>query len=72
VTATISDALGTRRTLTVATLLGSAQWAPSAPVAVLLNASPLGPQQVSFAFAPADAGGRWTIDDVYVDPYGKG
>jgi hypothetical protein len=73
VTATVTDALGARRTLTVATLAGAAQWAPSPPVAVLLNAaSPLQPQQVSFAFAPADARGRWTIDDVYVDPYGKG
>jgi hypothetical protein len=73
VTATVTDALGARRTLAVASLPGSAQWAPSPPVAVVLNAaSPLGAQQVSFAFAPADASGRWTIDDVYVDPYGKG
>jgi hypothetical protein len=32
----------------------------------------LEPQQVSFRFAPADGLGRWTIDDAYVDPYGKG
>jgi hypothetical protein len=40
---------------------------------VLLNAvSVLGPQQVSFRFAPAGMPAHWTIDDVYVDPYGKG
>jgi hypothetical protein len=37
---------------------------------VLLSAVAAGSRPVSFRFAPA--GGRWTIDDVYVDPYGKG
>jgi hypothetical protein len=73
VSATITDALGFTRTVTLASLVGSVQWAPSAPVAVLVDAvSALAPEQISFRFEPADAGGRWTIDDVYVDPYGKG
>ena len=73
VSAIVADALGVRRTVPLASLPGAAQWAPSPPIAVLLDAvSALGPQQVSFRFAPADAAGRWTTDDVYVDPYGKG
>jgi hypothetical protein len=37
-------------------------------------ARPLGQRQAARdpRIAPADAAGRWTIDDVYVDPYGKG
>ena len=57
----------------LASLPAGAQWAPTPPIAVLVDAvSALGPQRVSFRVAPANAGGRWTIDDVYVDPYGKG
>jgi hypothetical protein len=29
-------------------------------------------QYARFAFTPADTRGEWAIDDVYVDPYGKG
>ena len=73
VSAIVTDPLGVRRTVTLASLPSGAQWAPSPPIAVLVDAvTALGPQQVSFVVAPADAGGRWTIDDVYVDPYGKG
>jgi hypothetical protein len=73
VTAVVTDALGIRRPVPLASLLGSAEWAPSPATLVLVNAaSALEPQQVSFRFAPAGTLGRWTIDDVYVDPYGKG
>jgi hypothetical protein len=73
VTATLTDALGIQRTVTLASVPGSAHWAPSPPIALLVNAvAALEPEQVSFSFAPADDSGHWTIDDVYVDPYGKG
>jgi hypothetical protein len=74
VAAVLTDALGARRTVTLGTLLGSAQWAPTPAIAVApANAvSALAPAQVSFRFTPADGLGRWTVDDVYVDPYGKG
>ena len=73
VAAIVTDALGVRRTVPVASLVGSGQWAPSPSILALANAgAALEPQQVSFRFAPADTLGRWTIDDVYVDPYGKG
>ena len=73
VSAIVTDALGARRTVPLTSLLGSAQWAPSPPIPVLVDAaSALQPQQVGFRFTAAGTGGRWTIDDVYVDPYGKG
>jgi hypothetical protein len=44
------------------------EWAPSAPLLLAVNL--LGADSVAFKFA-AD-GGRWSVDDVYVDPYSKG
>ena len=58
------------RALPLATLTGG-DWAPTAPLPVALNVLALAtPQTVAFRFAAT--GGRWAIDDVYVDPYGKG
>lgn len=50
-------------------LLGADEWAPSAPLPVLAN---LVDDEVAFRFTAGGAGGTWTIDDVYVDPYKKG
>lgn len=73
VAATLTDPLGTSRTVTLASLPGSTQWAPSPPIAVLVDTvSALTPEQVSFRLSTAGGGGRWTVDDVYIDPYGKG
>lgn len=44
------------------------EWAPSSIVAIYVN---LFADEVSFRFR-ATGGGSWTIDDVYIDPYGKG
>jgi hypothetical protein len=69
-----TDALGLRWNVPIATLSGSASWAPS-PVALILanvTALPLlsgGSAQVSFRFTPQGAGGAWQIDDTYLDPY---
>jgi hypothetical protein len=69
-----TDAFGLRWTIPIATVTGSASWAPS-PVALILanvTALPLltgGSAQVSFRFVPQGSGGAWQIDDVYVDPY---
>jgi hypothetical protein len=46
-------------------------WSPSPPLAIAANAlSPIGVQQVAFLLTPQL--GQWAVDDVYVDPYGKG
>jgi len=44
------------------------EWAPSPPLLLVVNM--LGADSVAFKFA-AD-GGKWSVDDVYVDPYSKG
>jgi len=66
-----TDLSGARRTQQIATLGAGSSWAPTLPIAIVANAlAPLNSQQVSFRFT-AD-GATWQIDDVYVDPYGKG
>jgi hypothetical protein len=65
------DLTGAQRSQQIATLLGPSPWAPTLPIPILVNAlSPLSAQDVSFRFQAA--AGDWQIDDVYVDPYGKG
>lgn len=56
---------------------GSSTWQPSTVVQMgLLNNTigsvSLGETTVSFTFAPADSSGKWSIDDVYLDPFCKG
>jgi hypothetical protein len=54
-------------------VITAGEWAPTPLLPVVLNAlSLLRSQSVAYRFAPADDSGRWWIDDVYVDPYGKG
>jgi hypothetical protein len=66
---TVSAVMG-GRTLPIATLTAG-EWAPTAPLPVGLNVLALAsPQSIAFRFAAT--GGRWAIDDVYIDPYGKG
>lgn len=66
-----SDLSGVRRSQQIAMLAGDGSWAPTPPVAIVANVLALvTPQQVRFRFT-AD-GGQWLVDDVYVDPYGKG
>jgi hypothetical protein len=66
-----TDLVGGRRSQQIATLAGDGSWGPTPPVAIVANALSLViPQWVTFRFT-AD-GGHWLLDDVYVDPYGKG
>jgi hypothetical protein len=70
VSAVVSGVAGEKRTIPLATLTAR-DWAPTAPIPVTLNVLALAlPQSVAFRFDAA--GGGWAIDDVYVDPYGKG
>ena len=71
VSAEFVDALGVPRSLLIGTVAGTAAWAPSPPVPITINTiSALAVNEVRFRFAPSS--GDWRIDDVYVDPYGKG
>jgi hypothetical protein len=63
---------GKLTTLGIGQVTAGSAWAPTPVVAVVVNLlSLLGNQQVAFRFAPADSVGKWRIDDVYIDPYGK-
>jgi hypothetical protein len=44
-------------------------WAPALPMPILAN---LLDSAVAFRFTATGLGSSWRIDDVYVDPYGKG
>ncbi len=66
------DAGGTVRSLPIGTVVG-ADWEPTLPMPVLANLLPLLPGErtpVSFRFTAHN--GDWVIDDVFVDPWGKG
>jgi hypothetical protein len=66
-----TDLAGFARSGRIATLTSTAGWSPSPPIAIVANAlAPLIGQNVRFRFESTD--GDWRIDDVYVDPYGKG
>jgi hypothetical protein len=66
-----ADALGLRRTLPIGALGGGGDWSPSPVLPIAVNAvSALAVHDVTFAFSAS--GGDWRVDDIYVDPYGKG
>lgn len=63
---------GERRALTIGVLTATPAWEPTPvlPVTVNLLSLVLKPE-IAVQF-DADGGGQWSIDDVYLDPYGKG
>jgi hypothetical protein len=59
--------------LQLGSITGSS-WTPSLPMPVLANflsVLPGASTSMAFRFTPQGAGGGWSIDDVYVDPYGR-
>jgi hypothetical protein len=67
------DPLGFKRALPVGVVLAGSSWAPTLVMPVGVNLlSLVADQKAGFGFTPADDGGEWAIDDVYVDPYKKG
>jgi len=68
------DALGKQRAHTVGLLIAGQRWQPTLPVVFLANLThpPLvtdGTVDVAFRFTPRGLGGRWSVDDVFVDPF---
>ncbi len=65
-----SDAAGVGRSMRIGQLAGGEDWAPTAIVPMVVNelAARRGAMNVRLRFAPRGSG-RWTIDDVLVDPY---
>jgi hypothetical protein len=69
-----TDASGTTHTTTAGSVNGDSGWAVT-PVMNLGSSLPLwqpgSTLSVRLQFAPAQYGGDWAIDDVYIDPYAK-
>ena len=70
VEALFSDANGHDHALPIGAITSLGSWAPTAPLALGVNLLALtgDPRPVSFRFTPRNQS-RWSIDDVYVDPY---
>jgi hypothetical protein len=70
-----TDAAGVSHTTTAGSVNGTSDWALS-PVLNLGSTLPLWQAgdtlTVRLQFVPAQYGGRWSIDDVYIDPYSRG
>ena len=68
--------LGGYATATLGQITASSNWAPAAPMGLLLSnllgTLSLQNTVIGFRFIPADSTGHWSIDDVYLDPYCRG
>jgi hypothetical protein len=65
--------LGLVRTKTAGIIQAGPAWAPTQSVSTVLTLSTvvgtLIPSAIEIRITPLDAGGRWQVDDVYVDPF---
>lgn len=65
--------LGLVRTRTAGTIQAGSEWAPTQSVSTVLTLSTvlgtLIPSAIEIRITPLDAGGRWQVDDVYIDPF---
>ena len=67
------DPDGSPQSLPIGLVTGGSDWGPTVALPVAANVlSPASVNEAAFRFAATDGGGTWWIDDVYVDPYGKG
>jgi len=67
------DVDGHWQSLAIGLVTAGSAWAPTAALPVTINLlSLLSDGRAAFRFAPADDRGNWSIDDIYIDPYGKG
>ncbi|HEY1523490.1 MAG TPA: hypothetical protein VGF70_10805 [Solirubrobacteraceae bacterium] len=67
--------LGGVQTATIGDITGSSTWSPSPAMSIqgqnLLATLSLSKTVIAFRFVPADGSGSWSIDGVYLDPYGR-
>jgi hypothetical protein len=66
--------LGLLRTMTVSTVRASG-WAPTQQMSTVLTLSTivgtLIPSSIQIRITPLDRGGRWRVDDLYIDPFAR-
>jgi len=67
--------LGLVRTKTVSTVYGSSTWAPSQQMSTVLSLSTIVgtviPSAIQIRITPLGSGGKWQVDDLYVDPFAR-
>jgi hypothetical protein len=72
VTAEFVDPMGVQRSVPVGVVPATTAWQPTPILPIVINALALaGPSAVTFRLTRS-GGGDWFVDDLYVDPYGKG
>jgi hypothetical protein len=66
------DGSGNAQSAPIGSVNAGSNWAPSAPLPIVVNLLPLLPgSRTAVAFRFTATGGSFQIDDVYVDPYTK-
>jgi hypothetical protein len=67
--------LGLIRTNVVNTVYGSSSWAPSQQMSTVLGLSTIVgtvlPSAIQIRISPVGGGGKWTVDDLYIDPFAR-
>lgn len=67
--------LGLLRTKTISTVRADARWAPSQQMSTVLTLSTivgtLTPSAINIKITPVGSGGRWQVDDLYIDPFAR-
>jgi hypothetical protein len=67
--------LGLVRTKTVSTVKAGPEWAPSQQMSTVLTLSTvvgtLIPSAIQIKITPVGSGGRWQVDDLYIDPFAR-
>jgi hypothetical protein len=69
------DANGTTNETVVGSIGSGTSWQPTSPLSLASSLPLWNADQtlsVQLVFDPENSGGSWAIDDVYVDPYGRG
>jgi hypothetical protein len=63
---------GATLALPIGVVLNPGSWQPTLPMAIVANLLPLLPDEhTAVAFRFTAVGGDWSVDDVWVDPYGR-
>ncbi|HEV2791829.1 MAG TPA: hypothetical protein VGV69_11075 [Solirubrobacterales bacterium] len=67
--------LGLLRTKTLSTVKAGPAWAPTQELSTVLTLSTvvgtLVPSAIQIRITPVGSGGRWTVDDLYIDPFAR-